>query len=119
MELHDSRPSYPKMAPTVTVSKAKAWIPSSYTLLKQRLMRWLGHVTRMKDGRIPKDLLYGELATWKRLPGQPQLCFKDVCKCDLQALGINTDSMEVAATDRDAWRYTVKQGMSQYEKHSE
>ena len=47
----------------------KAGIPSLYTLLKQRRMRWLGHVTRMKDGRIPKDLLYGELATGKRPTG--------------------------------------------------
>ena len=44
----------------------KAGIPSLYTLLKQRRMRWLEHVTRMKDGRIPKDLLYGKLVTGKR-----------------------------------------------------
>ena len=69
-----------------------AGIPSLYTLLKQRRMRWLGHVTRMKDGRIPKDLLYGELATGKRPTGRPQLRFKDVCMRDLQALGIKTDS---------------------------
>ena len=94
----------------------KAGIPSLYTLLKQRRMRWLGHVTRMKDGRIPKDLLYGELATGKRPTGRPQLRFKDVCKRDLQALGINTDSWEVTATDRDAWRHTVKVGLSQYEE---
>ena len=85
----------------------KAGIPSLYTLLKQRRMRWLGNVTRMKDGRIPKDLLYGELATGKRPTGQLQLC-----KRDLQALGINTDSWEVTATDRDAWRHTVKVGLS-------
>ena len=81
----------------------KAGILSLYTLLKQRRMQWLGHVTRMKNGRIPKDLLYGELATGKRPTGRPQLCFKDVWKRDLQALGINTDSWEVSATDRDAW----------------
>jgi len=34
----------------------------AYTLLKQRLKRWLGHVVRMDDEWIPKDLLYGELA---------------------------------------------------------
>ena len=50
----------------------KAGIPSLYTLLKQRRMRWLGHVTRMEDGCIPKDLLYGELATGKIPAGQPQ-----------------------------------------------
>ena len=33
-----------------------------------------------------------------------------------QALGINTDSWEVTATDRDAWRHTVKVGLSQYEE---
>ena len=42
-----------RVANKVVLEKAK--IPSLYTLLKQRRMRWLGHVTRMKDGRIPKD----------------------------------------------------------------
>ena len=79
-------------------------------------MPWPGHVTRMKDGRIPKDLFYGKLATGKRPTGRSQLRFKDVCKRDLQALGINTDSWEVSATDRDAWRHTVKLGLSQYKE---
>ena len=70
----------------------------------------------MKDGRIPKDILCGELATEKRPTGRPQLRFKDICNRDLQALGINTDSWEVTATDRDAWRRTVKVGLSQYEE---
>ena len=51
----------------------KAGIPSLYTLLKQRRMRWLGHVTRMEDGRIPKDLLYGELATTTTLQRHMQV----------------------------------------------
>ena len=70
----------------------------------------------MKDGRISKDLLYGEMATWRRPTGRPQLRFKDVCKQDLQALGIDTDSWEVTATDRDTGRHTVKVGLSQYEE---
>ena len=92
----------------------KAGIPSLYTiykLIKQWRMQWPGHVTRMEDGRIPKNLLYGELAT-----DQLQLCFKKVCKRDLQALVINTDSWKVIATDRDAWRHTIKVGLSQYEE---
>ena len=94
----------------------KAGIPSLYTVLKQRCMRSLGHVTRMEDGCIPKDLLYGKLATGKRPTGQPQLHFKDICKRDLQVLDINTDFWEMAAIDRDAWRHTVKLGLSQYEE---
>ena len=86
----------------------KAGIPSLYTLLKQRRMRWLGHVTRMKDGRNSKDLLYGELATGNRpTTGRLHLRFKDVCKPDLQALAIHTNSWEVTASDRAAWRHPV------------
>ena len=78
----------------------------------------------MNDGRIQKDLLYVKLATVKRPTGRPQLRFKDICKPNLHVLDINTyswevtatHSLEVAATYRDAWRHTVKLGLSQYEE---
>ena len=45
-----------------------------------------------------------------------QLRFKNACKRDFQPLGTNTDSCEVTATDRDAWRHIVKRGLWQYEE---
>ena len=51
----------------------RAATPSTCTLLQQRRLRWLGRVRRMQDGRIPRDLLHGELATGKRAQGRPQL----------------------------------------------
>ena len=44
---------------------------------------------------------------------------KDVCKRHIQALGINKDSWEVTATDRNAWRHTVKWGYHNMKKRSE
>ena len=64
--------------------------PSMFILLRQSRLRWLGHVYRMEDGGIPKDILYGELASGRRTKGRPQLRFKDVCKRDKKALDINT-----------------------------
>ena len=69
---------------------AQADLPSMFTLLRQRRLRWLGHVYCMEDGRIPKDILYGELHHGKRDIGCPHLRFKDVCKRDMKALEINT-----------------------------
>ena len=64
--------------------------PTMYTLLRQRRLRWLGHVRWMEDGRITKDILYGELASGKGSVGRLQLRCKDVCKRDLKALDINS-----------------------------
>ena len=58
----------------------QAGLPTIFTLLSQRRLRWLGHVRRMEDGRIPKDLLYGELSEGSRPRGRPRLRFKDTCK---------------------------------------
>ena len=46
----------------------------------------------------------------------PNYASRTHAKRDLWTLGINTDSLEVTATDRDAWRHTVKVGLSQYEE---
>ena len=66
---------------------------------------------RMEDGRIPKDFLYGRLASGSRRVERPALRFKDTCKCDMNACKIVTDTWEDAAGDRARWRQKVKQGI--------
>ena len=48
---------------------SRAGLTTMYTLLRQRRLLWLGHVRRMGDGRIPKYILYGELALGRRTTG--------------------------------------------------
>ena len=86
-------------------------VPSMYSLLSQRRLRWLGHVRRMEDGRILKDVLYGQLASGNRRVGRPALHFKDRWRCDMKACKLDTDTWEDAAGDRARWRQRVKQGI--------
>ena len=83
---------------------------SVHLMLSQRRLRWLGHVHRMEDGRIPKNVLYGELAMGRRPVSRPALRYKDVCKRDLKLTDINTDSWESLAEDRSGWRQAVQAG---------
>ena len=87
-----------------------------YTLLKQRRLRWLGHVVRMADGRIPKDLLYGGLVQGNRPRGRPQLRYKDICKRDLKALEIDLNRWETLTSEHSGWRQAVHHGLSQFEE---
>ncbi|PFX17198.1 Craniofacial development protein 2 [Stylophora pistillata] len=88
----------------------RADMPSIPTLLIQRRLRWLGHVHRMDPGRLPRQVLYGELREGVRRTGRPLLRFKDVCKRDLQLTEINPNTWEILAPDRNAWRRGVKDG---------
>ena len=71
---------------------ARAGLPIMYTLLRQQRLHWLGHDSRTEDGRIPKDVFYGELVSGTRLVGRLKLCYKDICKLDMKALDINTET---------------------------
>ena len=64
----------------------RAGIPSMFAMLSQRRLRWLGHILRMEDGRLPKDVLYGELTSGSRPVGRPMLRYKDVCKGDMNVV---------------------------------
>ena len=66
--------------------------------------------TAFTKGRLPKDLLYGELVEGSRHAGRPKLRFKDVCKRDMKRCNIDSNSWESIADDRPSWRQTVKQG---------
>ena len=78
-------------------------------ILLLRRLRWLGHVRRMEDGCIPKDILYGELALGRRTTDRPHLRYKDVCIRDTKAVDIDTMSWEGLAADRTKWRSALKQ----------
>ena len=73
---------------------ARAGTLSMYPLLNKRRLRWLGHVTRMHDGRLPKNVLYTELATGSRPTGRPTLRYKDVLKRDLKAGALRQQALK-------------------------
>ena len=88
----------------------RAGIFSMYTLLKQRCLCWLGHVMRIADGWIPKDL-YGELVQGKHSRRRSQLRYKDICKQDLKALGMDLNRWETLTSER-----SVHHGLSHFEE---
>ena len=79
-------------------------------MLCKRRLRWLGHVKRMGDHRIPKQLLYGELAQGKRSRGRPKLRYKDTCKYSMFKCGVEVTTWEKKAESRVEWRTLVKEG---------
>ena len=96
---------------TNTAVLGRAGTHSIHLLLCQRRLHWLGHVHCMGDGCIPKDVLYGELATGHHPAGRPALRFKDVCKRDLKLADIGPGTWEQIADDRSAWRSAVRKGV--------
>ncbi|KAI8511741.1 hypothetical protein Bbelb_108410 [Branchiostoma belcheri] len=87
---------------------------SVFPILKQRRLRWLGHVSRMDHSRLPHQVLYGQLADGKRDRGRPKLRFIDVCKRDLKLFHIGAN-WEHLAQNRTAWRYALRQGAKKLE----
>ena len=100
---------------TDSVILERAQLPTMLSLLKQRRLRWLGHVCRMDDGRMPKDTLYAELESGKRQVGRPLLRYKDVCKQDLKSFNINPATWEDVAQDRREWQQAVCNGLQTHE----
>ena len=77
------------------------------SLLVKAQLRWVGHVIRMEDNRMPKQLLYGELASGKRNLGRPKKRFKDAIKVNLQFAQISPKELERTASERNTWRRAV------------
>ena len=85
-------------------------------MLNQAQLRWSGHVTRMDDSRLPKQLFHAELSTGKRHKGGQRKQYKDVLKSTLKACNIPVDEWQVLAQDRLAWRAAIRKGTKHFER---
>lgn len=55
-------------------------MPSIDSLLTKAQLRWTGHIVRMEDTRLPKQIFYSELSEGQPPRGRPRLRCKDTLK---------------------------------------
>jgi len=75
--------------------------------MRERL-RWLRHVLRLKDDRLPKIGLFGQLSRAKRKAGRLRLEWEDVIKNDLREIGTSREGIKREALNRLEWRRSMR-----------
>ena len=78
-------------------------------------LRWTGHVIRMKETRLPKQVFYSQLQHGTRSRGGQQKRYKDVLKSYLKACNIQPHNLESLVADRSSWRSLCKASVQQFE----
>jgi len=102
--------------PTTQVLQ-QAGLPSIESMVISMRLKWLGHVRRLPNERLPKILMCGAILEGKRKLGKPMLRWKDVIKRDLNILGHDTKSWWPAAAPemKTSWRSSIFKKVSQWE----
>ena len=68
-------------------------------IVKERRLRWLGHVLRMEDDRIPKQATRWQIDSFtRRRAGRPR---SNWITRDLKSIGMAWEDAEQAAVDGD------------------
>ena len=79
-------------------------------------LRWSGHVMRLEDDRLPKQIFCSELALGKRQSGGQKKRYKDALKCNLKACNIPPASWTEMTSQRTSWRAAVHKGVKDFEE---
>ena len=88
----------------------KCKVMSINSMLDQNKLRWVGHVTRMDDFRIPKRMLYGRLARGSSHRGN-HLTYINSVRKTLKACDLYDLPLEAKTCNRNDWRRSVKAGI--------
>ena len=72
------------------------------------MVRWLGHVLRMKNDKLPKIFLFGQPSRAKRKAGCPRSGWEDVVRKDLRKKGTSWEGLMTEALNRLGWRRSAR-----------
>ena len=82
-------------------------LPNIKTLLARKLLRWAGHIVRMKNSRLPRRLLSAWCAH-KRPMGGPKRTYGRGIIRQLHKSNIDVHNWDDLAQDRVGWRRMLK-----------
>ena len=75
-------------------------------IVKYRRLRWLGHVARMENDRLPKMMMFSTLeGAGKR--GRPIRSWNDYVRKDLDSLGMSLTWWK-RCQDRPSWKAVIE-----------
>ena len=98
-----------------TVVLEKCGTTGIEALLLQAQFRWVGHVVRVEDYRIPKQVFFGKLVTGKRLVGGPLQRYKDSLKVNLRRCSLDPKLLCLDTQNRSGWRSTCRPAVAEFE----
>jgi len=75
-----------------------------------------GHVVRMEDDWIPKQVFFGHLSSGKRSQCGPIMRYKDTVKTNMKRCGLRPQSLSTAPFDRAQWRTTCQSAIASFEE---
>ena len=101
------------MVPHVEI-RHRCNISSLEETVRARQLRWAGHVSRQHDSRLPRVVMFSELATGMRSTGGQRKRFKDNLKASLKKFNIDPAAFERLSADRRAWRRAVISGAAYF-----
>ena len=83
-------------------------LPPMEDLLVQKNLRGTGHLMRMPQDRLPRQILFSQLPAGQRKRGRPRLRLKDTIKRNLKLRNIELNSWVQLSQQRGEWRAAVK-----------
>ena len=80
-------------------------------MIKSRILKWAGHVTRMEEGMSAFKIITGK-PTGKRTLERPRRRWEDNIRMELEEIGINAGNWFDSAQDRNYWRALVNAALN-------
>ena len=95
---------------SIQVAKFLGMEESLEDMIIARRLRWLGHIARMDDGRIPKKMLFGWFPQHRPAHGA-RMRWRDRVQKDLRKFKIGENNWFRVSQERDMWREVCRAGL--------